>query len=295
MTELSGQVTDGGTSVSGAQVFVVDTNGSANPADWTVAGGATTDVNGEWSVIGLASGATERYHAVVQYEDGGGFYNAKSLPYLSTPFAIPDSGDLQAHYDWTQASGTSSVADQTSNGHDLTGSYSGPTATINGNQAGEFDGADDYLDVSFGTTLSQPTHFFIVAQMTASPNEFNEIITGDDTTDRQAIAGDNDANGDDWTLFAGTRLNSGLTFDETPHIISGLFDGTNSVLRLDGTQIASGDAGANSLSGLTVGSHPFQFNYTAVNVGESLLYPMDKSGVQSDVESYLSNKWGITI
>jgi len=209
---------------------------------------------------------------------------------------VPAEGDLQARYDFSQASGTSSVLDRSGNGHDLSGTYTGPTSTINGVQAGTFDGTDDFLDVAFGSTISQPTHFFVVAEFTEGPSaDFAEIVTGDNSTNRQSIVGDNFNNGSDFTLFAGVRLNSGITYDTDPHILSGLFDGSNSVLRLDGSQIASGDAGSNDLSGLTLGAHPDQTSFTDVNIGELLLYPQDKSSIVSDVENYLSERWNITI
>lgn len=89
MSRLSGSVTLSGSAVSGATVYVVD---SVND---TVAAVTTTDANGDWEATGLANSAQERYHALVQYDDGSTKYNAESLPYLSTPGLIqPGSVNL---------------------------------------------------------------------------------------------------------------------------------------------------------------------------------------------------------
>lgn len=205
--------------------------------------------------------------------------------------AIPDSGDLQARYDWTVASGTSTVADQTGNGYDLTGTYTGPTATINGMQAGEFDGVDDSLGVDW-TNQPQPNHIFIVFKYLSDPAEPSAVCDG--ASDGRNKFG-TDADGD-LDLYAGNSNNVvDGNADTNPHVASALFDGANSVLRLDGSQVASGDVGGQDLGGLIVGSQPNDANYTNVAVGEILPYPQDKSGIQSDVESYLADKWGLTI
>lgn len=290
MTTLSGTVTLSGSAQSGVPVLVIDTDNSSDPSQWTIVETATTDSNGDWSVSGLAEDADERYHAIAQYDDGTQ-YNALSKPYLSTPSAIPDSGDLQARYDWTGASGTSTVTDLSGNGHDLTGTYTGPTATINGNQAGEFDGADDLLTVDW-TDLPQPNHVFMVYQFIADSDDVRSVIDGD-SDGRQKFGNNGQGNID---LYAGNANNVvGGDADTKPHVVSALFDGANSALRLDGADVASGDAGGEDSGGLTVGAEPGGGNYADVYVGEILHYPMDKSGSQSDIEGYLADKWGITL
>jgi len=85
MTRLSGRVPETGTAIEGATVAIIDTQGVEDPTQWSIVANATTDANGEWSVSGLAAAATERYHAVAQYDGGTEFVNFESLPYLSTP------------------------------------------------------------------------------------------------------------------------------------------------------------------------------------------------------------------
>jgi len=202
--------------------------------------------------------------------------------------AIPDSGDLQAHYDWRQASGTSSVTDQTGNGHDLTG-HSGPTATINGNQAGLFDGNDDLLTTSWPSE-SQPNTYFAVFRVENDSGSFQYIFDADTDLNH----GFGLTNGTEWRIFAGSSVDGG-THDTNVHIVSALFDGANSVLRIDGTQVASGDTGTGVFGGLSVGARPSGSSYTNVSVGEWFGYPMDKSSIFANAEQYLADEWGVTL
>jgi len=130
MTRLSGQVTLSDSPIQGVPVAVIDTNNSEDPTNWSIVATDVTDANGDWQVTGLSPNAVERYHALVQYDDGGQLYNVESLPYLSTDAylsapvqtwewdgptatisaatAIPDSGMFQSPiYQWsvTQLSG----------------------------------------------------------------------------------------------------------------------------------------------------------------------------------------------
>jgi len=81
MGTISGTVTSSGSAVQGATVAVVDSS------TWSVVGTDTSDANGAWAVSGLAGGV-ERYHALVQYDDGGQFFNAESLPFLTVEWTL---------------------------------------------------------------------------------------------------------------------------------------------------------------------------------------------------------------
>jgi len=70
---IAGTVTLSGSGVQGAKVYVINTD-----AD-TVAGTATTDANGDYSVTVPADSP---YHIAVQYDDGSQKYNALSKPFV---------------------------------------------------------------------------------------------------------------------------------------------------------------------------------------------------------------------
>lgn len=214
----------------------------------------------------------------------------------STVFAgIPDSEDLHARYDATELSlldtdPVTTWTDETGNGYDLTDNNSAPqyaTDAINGNPAVSFDGVDDYLDTTF-STLSQPNTVYIVFSLNPI-NDTQVIYDGEGNLHGFGEGGDGILQ-----MFAGNNVDDGAA-DSGNHIFGGLYDGPNSVGRLDGSQVLSGDAGASGLDGFRVAADNSASNFAEVLVGEILIYPQDKSGIQSDVEQYLSDKWEIAI
>jgi len=204
---------------------------------------------------------------------------------LFTASPIPDSADLHAHYDFSREDGSTPVEDQTGNGFDLSGSFSGVTESINGVQAGDFN--TDNLTVSF-SNQSQPNHVFIVTQPDVVVD--NQSPFDADTGSGQLIFQTANNN---WSIFAGTTVEDGpLTTD--PVIISALFNGSNSEIRVNGTA-SNGSVGSGTLDGVSLGARGSGSNNYSGAIGEVLVYPQDKSAIVPEVENFLSNKWGITI
>lgn len=204
---------------------------------------------------------------------------------------IPDAGDLKAHYDFSQEDGSTPVTDRTGNGHDLSGTYSGVSVDINGVQAGAFDGVDDLLQTTF-SAVSQPTTVFIVYEL-RSDDTGNKTFFDGGTQLEQAFFDDTQDGG--YEIYAGSRIGGGgsksVTVDD-PDVMSGLFNGSSSIMRFDGTEDATGDPGTQSLSGVTLGGQADDTSHVNAKIGEVLVYPMDKSGIFSDVENHLIDKWG---
>jgi hypothetical protein len=226
-----------------------------------------------------------------------GVYGQKGGVYADALDETPDSGDLQARYDATELSlsdqdSVTTWGDETGNGHDLTAGTA-PTYIsngINGNPVVRFDGVDDVLDVAFASQ-SQPNQIFIAFEMVTVDDTASEGIFDADTDGGHLVRARGNGN---FSMFAGSNLDGPAT-DTNAHIFGGLFDGANSTFRLDGSQANSGDPGSNALDGVTLGAHGGRQFYGNVDVGEVLVYPQDKSGIQGDVEQYLSDKWGITL
>ena len=212
---------------------------------------------------------------------------------------IPDSGDLHARYDATQLglSNNATVttwADETANGYDLT-TGNAPTYIangINGNPVVRFDGVDDFLQTDW-PDISQPNHIFIAFQLVNVQTTTENVIYDSFTsTNRHVFVQDGVSGG--WTLFSGINLRGGSA-DGNPHIHSHLFNSSNTELREDGTDIFNGNSGGQSMDGITLGARVDGGIPTNVDIGEILVYPQDKSGIQTQVENYLGNKWGISI
>ena len=209
--------------------------------------------------------------------------------------AIPDSEDLQARYDFSEYSGTSNFDDLTGNGYDLTnGSISSLSANINGRQAGEFDGVDDSVWSSTFSEVSEPVTFFLVAEVDDSPNDLNTTIQSNSSEDDN-IFYDNRGGENVWTLNADSGDLAGGEISDI--LITGLYDGSNSILRSNGVQVDSGSVEYTGLDVLGLGSREPKSSdrYFDGKIGEVLVYPMDKSGSFDEIESYLADRWSINI
>ena len=100
-----------------------------------------------------------------------------------------------------------------------------------------------------------------------------------------------------WKMYAGTPLSSVTTDDASWHYFTAVYNGASSSLRLDGSQIASGDAGSSGWSGQSWhigeqgsgGGAPWDGDIAEVLVYNSVLSTTDRAAV----ESYLLTKWGV--
>jgi hypothetical protein len=204
---------------------------------------------------------------------------------------IPDEQELHARYDYSQESGSLPIIDQSGNGRDLgTGSYSGVNVTVNGVQAGEFNGSGDFAKTTF-STVSQPYHRFIVINPNVAENRNNPYADGGTSFEGTINSGDSGSEGDNYELFAGNSLVSGQGADAGDIVvISALFNGSNSSIRVNQNE-TTGNAGTSNLTGVIHGATDAQAT-TDVNVCEDLIYPSDKSAVVTDVEQFLIDKWG---
>lgn len=218
--------------------------------------------------------------------------------------AIPDSGNLHARFDFSQEDGSMPIEDQSGNGRDLSnGSYSGVSESINGNQAGDFNGSSDHVySDALSSNVSQPYTIFVVYQRdgTGSGREYAHA-----EHPSSASGGENEGTfsaqmGLDWNgefrIFSGSQL-GGPTSDTNPHIGGGIFDSTDSAVRLDGAERATGDAGSRNLVGYALGGNRDVSDHLFGGaIGEVLAYDVGASSLDiAVIESYLSDKWGVSL
>ena len=200
--------------------------------------------------------------------------------------AIPDGGMLHG-FDFSSSSPKQNLV---SGNADLSGSYTGTTASINGTQAGRFDNSNnDYLDCSFAVGDATPADDYLVF----------EVVT---TADNDYILDGGSGNGavfyisnSKWTLFAGSNQRDGSE-DTVSHLVRIEWRSGNDVARLDGTDVIDADAGSPDLTGLSIASKFGDGNYCDVNIGEWRLYdPNDGSYDPSATYQGFADKWGITV
>jgi hypothetical protein len=319
MSRLSGQVTLQDAGVQNVPVAIIDTNGSEDPTQWSIVATDTTDANGNWSVSGLATNAVERYHALVQYDDGAQLYNVESLPYLSTdaylsapveswswdqptaaistPSAIPDTGLLHRYNapDINASDGSDvSTWGDTEGTDDLSDNGSPPSLDadrINGTAAVRHQKSDNELLGVDWTDISPPYEIFLVIQFDSVASNFEYALGGGPSISPRI--GHTDTG--EWYFVPDSSASGSSVSETTPYIVDALIDST-SELRINGSVDISQSLGTSTLQGLTTAGTSNVDPGGDVSVGEILVYDPTVSGYsRSDVESYLSDKWGITI
>lgn len=179
--------------------------------------------------------------------------------------------------------------DKSGNGYDLEQltSTRQPTTgarTMNSLNVLDFDATDDNLRVAFGVTLTQPNTIFAVFQPDTTTASY--VHDGDGSTNRHALVP-----GTIYQLYAGTIVNGG-SVSTVPQISRAVFDGASSSLHIDGSSVISADAGAQSLTGLTVGARYSNVAALDGGIAEIILVNGTLTAQQiSDTETYLTNKW----
>jgi len=236
---------------------------------------------------------------------------------------IPDSGNLHARYDFSQEDGSLPVTDQTGNGFDLTqGSYSGVAESINGVQAGEFDNVDDVLTAATAsdwTFLHDGSLFSVYAVISndAVGDEYESILGTSNVNGSQvgySVARDNRTGSGSTDRYNATFQNGSdvhLAIQEDGELPSG--NSIHSTRRDSGASTEheafrngtlAGSASSGSTYTSTDPNHPLRLGgnlggnglYFGGEIGEVLIYETHHDDTtRNEVESYLSDKWGITI
>lgn len=103
-------------------------------------------------------------------------------------------------------------------------------------------------------------------------------------------------NANDLRVYAGLNLIDGVLAPEF-QIISFVIDGANSLLRINGNQVASGDAGTNFMGQyFRVGDPQTISREGSMDLGEFLLYYKGLTTAElEEAETYLANKWSVSI
>lgn len=191
----------------------------------------------------------------------------------------------------TQAGGfVSQWDDQSGNGRHLLQATGTNQPSLQADGSILFDGVDNFLKCA-AFTLNQPeTVYILVNQVTWTGNDI--IFDGDadgggqlfQRTVTPTIA-----------LFAGTSSanNTGLAVGTYGAVVA-VFNGASSLLQVNNGTPSTGDAGANNLSGFTLGSNGVTFSN--IQVKEAILFPSAHSATtRAQVIQYLATVGGISV
>jgi len=196
---------------------------------------AFTYIDGDWLGSGAGQGSPNGTECDTQ------------RAVLSSGIAIPVLGLLH-QYDWSDASTTTSTVPDLAGDDDLTGGFTDLNATINGVQAGNFDGTADSVSGAFSSSVAQPVEIFSVAE-TSNNGDTQIITTG---TNNNSITAKRFITTDvGYQLHAGNNLKGGSPASNDPELLTTRFDG-EFASRVNGSEELSGPAGTNGMDGLVV-------------------------------------------
>lgn len=188
-------------------------------------------------------------------------------------------------------------ADLSGNGNDATQATAAKKPVykvniLNGRPVVRFDGTDDELRTG-DLALSQPNTLVLVGKVSIALTADQGLFDGQGTS-RHLLAADDPS--DDWRIFAGNLLASANAVDTSFHVFTAIYDGASSLLRKEGTQILSGNAGAQALGVATIGALAASVNFLNGDIAEVIVYNRALSTAeQQRVERYLSVKYGIAL
>lgn len=106
----------------------------------------------------------------------------------------------------------------------------------------------DFLTIA-GFTLNQPNRVIVVSRLNNLVNTPQIFVDGSLSTNRHAIYGQSAT----WRFQAGTGV-QGSAWDADWHVFDAIFNGASSQLNIDGVLDASGDVGAQTMTGVTIGA-----------------------------------------
>ena len=180
--------------------------------------------------------------------------------------------------------------DQSGSGNDATAANTSkqPKIVNGGHSVGgvKFDGVNDLLAAN-GMNISQPISFFSVIEGVSSGGFF-----GGDGAEFEVHSGGTDQ----YILHCGTALlSSNNQASGDIALLSGLASSSSSLLRKNGTEIASGDSGTAGVSNFYIGVADRISRYTDGVIKEIILYDSDQSSNRPAIEVNIANQYGIPL
>lgn len=158
----------------------------------------------------------------------------------------------------------------------------------NGNNCLVFDGTNDLMKTASAVTNSAPFASLAVVELGASPGA-NIYVWDSHTTVADVVM--STLTTTSVRVFAGTNLSAVQAVVGRRDIWAAKLDGASSTLRVNGAQVAAGNAGAKVHELLTLGSMADGTgNWWKGTLGEVIFWPSPSSFTA--VESYASTKWG---
>ena len=242
--------------------------------------------------------------ADLYYDDVGDISFNSVVSNFSSSSSSTNLGEFMAKSGYTDQDSLGAVAsarvvtwkDQSSNGRDITQAseslqpllvHNAVLTTENGVTALDF--ASDRLQHSDASSYSQPNTYLCVAQSDATSG--NDYMTdGDGSGGRQLVV----HTGGKKSHWAATFASSSESTDTDQHLWFSVFDGSDSVLGIDGgSNVLTSSPGTQSQSGFTVGARCSGSNYWDGRIQEVIYYTGDHEGTRTGMEFDINRYYGI--
>lgn len=208
------------------------------------------------------------------------WYDADQLPY----------NNLDLVDTWTDEKGSNDLTASGSTRPDYN------ELGVNGHASINFNQVDPNYMVTSGFTLSQPCTWFFVCRCGNAEDDTAYVFDYLGSGSRQALFSVNSTTPDAYRAYAGSFI-TGSTFSKNSWlVIVFVVNGASSKIYENGTQVLSGDVGANSCNSFTLGAtsafaSPFNGQFAELGCYSQALSDTDRTSLQN----YLGTKYGITI
>lgn len=233
--------------VTGAASYIVERslNGITG---WTSVG---TPATASYSNTGLTGNTT--YYYLVKAVDAGGTSEPSSTVNATTPPTFAQILLANATYAWLGSDATLSGWQDLVAGVNAAPGGSGTTlGTLNGRACPVLNASGWCKTSAFASAISQPYTIVSVSQRTDALSLDRYICDGIGASNRGAVLHLN--SNSSLSIFAGTVLGTAGTNSTAASVVVSTFNGASSSIVRNGSSIASGNAGAQTLTGLEIGA-----------------------------------------
>ena len=170
------------------------------------------------------------------------------------------------------------------------------TSGINSKASIDFDGIGDFMDSTTPVVSAPNTVFAVFNQTTNTIN--GGVVWDSDSGDRHNFFWRNSSG-----FYEAAAVNAEVTTISTltaDYIAAVVYNGASSSIHMNGADVGDGsvDLGSNSLNGITVGALRSNITgwYMDGQIAELVVYNSVLSTADRQaVETYLADKWGITL
>lgn len=162
------------------------------------------------------------------------------------------------------------------------------TGIFNGLSAALGDGSNDSMASPTGSNYTQPNTIYFVARL-ASQQAGNKTFY-DGTLTRSLLQKNTTTHRAE--VYAGASLTSTKTIDAMiPHVFTVLYNGSSSLMRVDGSQFASGNAGTGTYGRPILWADASTIQWVNAYIGEFQFWQGDDTANFETIEAALKAKW----